>query len=87
MVTGESVAGVTAYGPWAEPEGEPNNMDLEFEITWRQAPTMSRVRRKKYRVRLVDTNLFAYELMDFRGWLSSTAEWIIFPLRRMRGWP
>ena len=69
------------------PQGEPADMEIELELTWRQAPTMNRIRTKTFRVRIIDTNTFMSEKFMLRRWLRGIWNWLRSPIDRLWDWP
>lgn len=43
------------------PAGNAVDMDMEFELSWRQGPSMKRLRFRSWKVAINDTNVFSYE--------------------------
>jgi hypothetical protein len=76
------------YGDPHPPEGAPKDTILELALTWRQSPSMNRVRSKAYRIRIFENGLiYGREKFYVRHWLASIWIWILSPWDKLSDVP
>lgn len=69
-------------------EDKPKDTILELALTWRQSPSMNRVRSKAYRIRIYENGLiYGREKFYFRHWLASIWIWILSPWDKLSDVP